>query len=99
MNQKVSDVRHKGMDFYGFGPDAMKKIKVCSECGKKLNIGEKFCTECGKELSQDSLYDMYRKAHLYCKYCDIVVSDNSKYCLKCGRKIVNEGRETDEKVV
>ena len=43
----TSRTRAEGMRRYGFGPDAMRKIKVCNQCGAANNAYLHHCEECG----------------------------------------------------
>ena len=48
--------RIKNMDELGFGPKAMKSIKVCKECGKVSSDKQTICKECGASLPAESVY-------------------------------------------
>lgn len=43
-------IRRIGMEQYGFGPDAMKKRKVCRACGAVMADPSNFCPQCSKRL-------------------------------------------------
>lgn len=43
-------IRRIGMEQYGFGPDAMKKKKVCRACGAVMADPSNFCPQCSKRL-------------------------------------------------
>ena len=75
---------------YGFGPEAMKKIKVCRVCGRACDSGELYCESCGVVLPKETLFDLYRSQHLCCPECDTVVSKYSRFCPKCGRQLWRE---------
>ncbi len=46
---------------FGFGPDAMKKKKVCRWCRNLCNAEGKFCHICGALLPDMTLFDIYEK--------------------------------------
>ena len=43
-------IRRIVMEQYGFGPDAMKKRKVCRACGAVMADPSNFCPQCSKRL-------------------------------------------------
>ena len=43
-------IRRIGMEQYGFGPDAMKKRKVCRAGGAVMADPSNFCPQCSKRL-------------------------------------------------
>lgn len=47
---KLELIRQQSMEQYGFGPAAMKKVKVCTVCGNPSPSDQQFCTECGHRL-------------------------------------------------
>ena len=83
-------MRREGMEHYGFGPQAMKKIKVCKRCGTPNTSDCHFCVTCGEKLSKDTLYDEYKKKHIYCPYCNTVLEEAANYCPQCGRKLESD---------
>ncbi len=88
MRYKIADqVRQESMEAYGFGPRAMKRLKVCRYCGRALNSSLLFCTECGKPLPEKNMFQEYKERHVCCKNCETVVPDNSEYCPQCGEKL------------
>ncbi len=80
-------LKQQSMEDYGFGPNSMKKLKVCTECGYPSPSEEKFCTECGHRLPRKTLYDIYKERHKSCPVCDTILSDEMEYCPQCGIKI------------
>lgn len=44
---------------FGFGPDAMKKKKVCRRCKYICNTEGNFCHICGSVLPDKTLFDIY----------------------------------------
>ncbi len=88
MRYKIADaVRMEGMEQYGFGPRAMKRLKVCKSCGRTSPSNMSFCTECGKMLPEKNMFQEYKEKHIYCKTCETVVPENSEYCPQCGEKL------------
>jgi len=86
--KSTNEMLHReNMIRYGFGPEVMKKTKVCTLCGQRGEADQKFCTKCGTRLPDTTLYDFYRENHLYCHYCDTVVADSVQFCPRCGSKI------------
>ena len=49
--ERAERIRLQGMEHYGFGPEAMKKLKVCTVCGASAPKDRQFCTECGHKNS------------------------------------------------
>ena len=87
MLDKHKAFRLEGMRQFGFGPDVMKKNKVCCNCGKTCGAGKKYCDQCGTVLPRETLFDLYKSHHLYCPACDTVVVSTSQYCLQCGKSL------------
>ena len=42
-------LRYRNMEDFGFGPNVMKKTKVCARCGKMVKANAKTCPECGEK--------------------------------------------------
>ncbi len=78
--------RRQNMEYYGFGPSAMKKIRVCAHCGTPSRTGKNFCVECGRRLPEKTLYDLYRDRHRICSVCDTVLTAEMDFCPGCGTK-------------
>ena len=77
----------RNMEEHGFGPNIMKSIKVCKECGTVASSKNTVCPKCGTELPNESVYHEYVKMHSYCCECDTVVPHNAHYCPQCGGKL------------
>lgn len=84
MTQKV---RFKILENFGFGPNVMKKSKVCVRCGQLVKTRSAVCPECGEKLPRETLFDRYKKQHVCCPVCDTVLTPDSKYCSNCGKNI------------
>jgi len=99
MTQKA---RFRELERYGFGPNVMKKNKVCARCGKLVKASARTCPECGELLSSETLFDRYKRQHQCCYECDTVLSPGSLYCPNCGTAVFHhennlEGGKNDEK--
>lgn len=79
--------RREGMKLYGFGPDAMKQVQVCSRCGTMMSVKARSCSVCRAKLPRSSLFQIYKNRHRCCKNCDTVVQNGVIYCPVCGKKI------------
>lgn len=88
-------IRAENMRHYGFGPEAMKQVKVCGQCGGSNPAKERHCAECGARLSDETLFDLYKRMHPYCRACGTVVADSASYCPKCGTQINHVIKERD----
>ena len=86
MLRQYERVRQEGMRHFGFGIDAMKGIKICSECGEMMCSKFDTCT-CGAPLPKENLYEIYLKRHLHCTECGTVVSRETQFCPECGTKL------------
>ena len=84
---KQESMRQESMKRYGFGPAAMKGIRICAECGMPSAASERKCGECGAKLPRENLFQQYRKRHRYCAHCDNVVADDVQFCPECGTRI------------
>ena len=83
-------LRYRNMEDYGFGPNVMKKTKVCARCGKMVRANAKTCPECGEKLSSETLFDCYKRQHKCCPDCDTVLAPDSQYCPNCGKQILRK---------
>lgn len=75
------------MRYFGFGPEVMKKIRVCRACGCSCGITETYCKDCCAILPKETLFDQYKARHLYCPVCDTVVAGTAVYCPECGKRL------------
>ena len=90
MTAKHEKIRLENMNYYGFGPEAMKKIKVCRDCGASVNSELLFCDKCGSSLPSESLYMLYVHNHFVCTKCKTVVNAEYKYCPQCGEMLISD---------
>jgi len=79
--------RREGMRQYGFGPEIMKRIKVCPRCGAVSPASYHACNECKAVLPRNTLFQIYKSRHPSCGSCETVVPDGSRYCPACGKMI------------
>ena len=84
MTEKTKNLQ---LELYGFGPNAMKKTKVCKSCGGLASARAMICGQCGAGLPFATLYDSYKRRHPCCPYCSTVLTANAKYCPHCGSRI------------
>lgn len=79
--------RYEELEIYGFGPNVMKKTRICSKCGRATATRHENCPCCGNQLKEYTLYDWYKKMHPHCPGCNAVLPQESNYCPHCGMKI------------
>lgn len=72
---------------YGFGPETMRLMKICPDCGRANRARDSRCADCGSTLPEKTLYDFYRSRHRCCPDCGIAVTDIAVYCPECGRRL------------
>lgn len=70
---------------YGFGPEAMRKTRVCPCCDKLVTDGGKICPACGRALPELSLLTWYEQQHPQCIHCGTILREGSRYCPRCGK--------------
>ena len=80
-------IRQESMAYYGFGPNIMKKIRICPECGLPSTASKKHCHTCGAQLPRETLFQQYKKRHRFCPHCDTVVAKSAQFCPECGMRI------------
>ena len=90
-------LRYKNMADFGFGPNVMKKTKVCTKCGQMVKATARTCPECGEKLPHETLFDLYKQLHKCCSNCDTVLAPGSLYCPNCGRQILRKAVGYQEK--
>ncbi len=78
--------RRRNMEHYGFGPDAMKTIRVCSHCGDPAPAERRFCAACGQRLPEKTLYEQYLERHRRCFSCNTILAEEMEFCPQCGKK-------------
>ena len=93
MTEYSNHIRHEGMLEYGFGPEIMKSIKVCPSCKTITNATESICKECNAQLSDDNLFQIYKRRHRFCPKCDTIVADIVHFCPQCGERILHKSAD------
>ena len=84
---RLEHLRQVNMEQYGFGPNIMKRIRICGECGCPSEADEANCLSCGVKLPKKTLYEQYKKRHPVCSRCDTVLAGHMQFCPQCGAKI------------
>ena len=84
---RLEHLRQVNMEQYGFGPNIMKRIRICGECGCPSESGKENCLFCGVRLPQETLYEQYKRRHPVCPRCDTVLAGYMQFCPQCGAKI------------
>ena len=85
MTQKI---RFRNLERFGFGPNVMKKLRVCSRCGQAVRSKAEACPGCGEWLPRETLFDRYKRRHKSCPDCDTVLTSDSRFCPHCGKQIL-----------
>lgn len=80
-------LRFKNMELFGYGPNVMKKTKVCLNCGRMVSAKTRICPDCKEKLSRETLFDRYKRQHACCSDCDTVLAPGSFYCPNCGKQL------------
>ena len=90
MTQKV---RFRNLERFGFGPNVMKKLRVCPRCGQMVKSRADICPDCGERLPKETLFDRYKRKHLSCPDCDTVLTADALYCPNCGSMVTKKGEK------
>ena len=72
---------------YGFGPETLRRRKICPNCGKANSADRTDCVDCGARLPAMTLYDFYLSRHRCCPGCGVAVTDLARYCPECGARL------------
>lgn len=91
-------VRFRNLERFGFGPNVMKKLRVCPRCGQAVKTRADTCPECGEKLPGETLFDRYKRQHKCCSECDTVLAADSLYCPNCGKQILQKAVGYQEKI-
>ena len=76
---------------YGFGPETLRRRKICPSCGRANSADRTDCADCGARLPENTLYDVYRSRHRCCPSCGVAVTDVARYCPECGTRLPKAG--------
>ena len=79
--------RFQNLETFGFGPNVMKKLRVCLRCGQTVNYKTDICPNCDENLPKETLFDRYKQKHLCCPFCGTVLASDSHYCPSCGSAV------------
>ena len=71
-------------EYYGFGPEIMKRIKVCTRCGAPEEASRYICRKCGAKLPPTTLFQRYQQMHRQCLVCSTILTAKMKFCPHCG---------------
>ena len=82
----TKEIYFRNLEQFGYGPNVMKKTKVCPKCGQIAKKGSFFCRSCGAFLTRETLYDHYRRQHRCCAGCGTVLAADARFCPHCGAK-------------
>lgn len=86
----AESAKYAQLEEFGFGPNVMKRTRICVSCGRASSTGNKRCLSCGKLLSRSTLYDYYKQMHVCCPVCDTVLTASANYCPHCGTQVINK---------
>ena len=95
----TDQLRYKNMEDLGYGPNVMKKNKVCPKCGKMVKAIFGTCPDCGEALSDETLFDRYKRQHACCPDCDTVLAPGSLYCPNCGKAVMCKAMNYEKSMV
>ena len=86
-NDVTEKSKNRQLEQFGFGPNVMKKTKVCPNCGQLASARSVRCPQCGTRLPFATLFDRYKRRHPCCPHCGTILTADTKYCPHCGRSI------------
>lgn len=90
----TQNMRFEHLEQFGFGPEVMKRTKICFRCAAVFDAAGTSCPDCGETLSE-TLFDRYKRQHRCCPDCDTVLAPGSQYCPNCGRPLARGDPETE----
>ena len=94
MTQPEED-RRASMEKYGFGPETMRRTRICPVCSRATTAEGPCCPSCGAVLPGETLYDRYRREHPCCPCCGAVLRTLQGFCPHCGARLKKEPMEED----
>lgn len=83
MNNSKTKSHYSELEEYGFGPNVMKKNKVCTYCGTVVSAEQENCNICGAHLPEETLFIKYISLHKICSVCNCVVKADANFCPQC----------------
>lgn len=85
MTQKL---KFEQLSRFGFGPEIMRKTKLCPQCRCLVTDGKKICPNCAERLPDLTLFAWYEQQHEICTHCRTLLSPDAQYCPHCGRRVL-----------
>ena len=76
----------KNLGQFGFGPEAMKQLKICPKCKTANTACNTHCSVCGVKLPGKTLFQQYRRHHIVCPVCDTILPASARFCPQCGTR-------------
>ena len=67
-----------------FGPDAMRRVKVCPGCGAAVRAKERRCPCCGARLPEGTVYQVWLARQPRCGSCGAPAAPSARFCPRCG---------------
>ncbi|MFP5494033.1 SPFH domain-containing protein [Parvimonas sp. G1641] len=65
------------------------ETKKCGNCGKEINLNDRFCSNCGYDTSKAKLDDVKHSAEtINCSICNAEIPETAKFCPECGKKYI-----------
>ena len=92
--ESVEALCRENREHWGFGPEAMKKIRICPSCHAAAPAENTLCPVCGAKLPDETLFQQYRRRHDACCRCGTILTPGMLYCPQCGAR-----RDPGRKVV
>lgn len=89
-DEKPAQTHFEEIAQYGFGPEVMKRLKICEGCGEQAHGQTTHCSSCGRALPEKTLYELYRMGHRLCPCCGTVIPADGDFCPHCGRPYPRE---------
>lgn len=83
---------------YGFGPETLRRRKICLGCGRANSADRTDCADCGAVLPEKTLYDFYLSRHRCCPGCGVAVTNVARYCPECGARLPKAVRRQEAAV-
>lgn len=80
----------------GFGPDAMRDVKVCPRCGAAAGARRRRCPLCGVRLPEETVYQTWLSRQPRCAACGAPAAPAARYCSACGARLPAAGSGEQE---
>ncbi len=69
-------------------PNAAPQVRICANCGARIDRGVKFCEKCGHPVDESRQPEA---RYIYCDRCGARMSADEKFCANCGNAIASSG--------